>query len=76
MIHINEPYLYITYFKDGEHIAKGPYYTAHFAKIDITERKVTYAVQTKDRDFTEVSVPLFYHSLSATVDPVTGFDIR
>ena len=76
MVHINEPHLYISYYQDGELIVHGPFYNAHFAKIDISARKVTYQVQTKDRTFSEVSVPLFYHDLSATVDPQIGIDIR
>lgn len=76
LVHINEPHLYITYFKDGEYIINSPYYAAHLAKIDISQRKVTYQVQTKEREFSEITVPLFYHTLSATIDKETGLDIR
>lgn len=76
MIHVNEPHLYISYYQDGKKIVLGPYYTAHLAKIDISQRNVTYQVQTKEREFSEITVPLFYHTLSATIDKETGLDIR
>ena len=75
MIHVNEPHLYISYHQDGKEIVLGPYYTATFAKVDINGQRIAYNVQTKDRQFTEVIVPL-WHSITATIDPETGLDIR
>lgn len=76
MVHINEPHLYISYHLDGKKIVLGPYYTASFARISISTQRIAYEVQTKDRQFTEVVVPLWGHTLTATVDPGTGLDIR
>lgn len=76
MIHVNEPHLYISYHQDGKKIVLGPYYTASFARISINTQRIAYEVQTKDRQFTEVVVPLWVHTLTATIDPGTGLDIR
>lgn len=76
MIHVNEPHLYISYHQDGKEIVLGPYYTATFAKVDINGQRIAYNVQTKDRQYTEVIVPLWWHSITATIDPETGLDIR
>lgn len=82
MIHINEPHLYITYVTRDETGGKkqaiqrklGPYYTLSIKRIN--GGNITYEAQTDRRQFVEVTVPLFYHALSATIDPKSGLDIR